>query len=184
MVAIASASTKRGIMMISAPQRTANSITQVSAKTWKNGSAARMRSRPGSVVWNHATACAALADRLAWLSMAPFGVPDVPPVYCSTARSVSGSMATAAGFVRVASRSGSQTCFASRGGRTRSRRFSTRIASPFARGSIGANGQTTIRPISPASSSRAAFGYSEARSSVAMAAISASCACTRNSWSE
>jgi hypothetical protein len=35
----------------------------------------------------HATVCTTLAKMFAWVSIAPFGVPVVPPVYCRTARS-------------------------------------------------------------------------------------------------
>ncbi len=45
--------------------------------------------------------CQALAVRLACVSIAPFGVPVVPPVYCSTATSSRGEIATGVGRVRA-----------------------------------------------------------------------------------
>ena len=54
---IASSSTKRGMMMISAPCARAKFITAVIANTWKNGSAANTRSWPGSRSGAHAAIC-------------------------------------------------------------------------------------------------------------------------------
>ena len=45
---MASSSTKRGMMTISAPCASAKFITAVMANTWKNGSAASTRSCPGT----------------------------------------------------------------------------------------------------------------------------------------
>ena len=56
-----------------------------------------MTSLPGSKSTAQALICAVLAVRFACVSIAPFGVPVVPPVYCSTATSSSGSIAT--GFI-------------------------------------------------------------------------------------
>jgi hypothetical protein len=90
---MASSSTKRGMMTISAPLATAKFITAVMAKTWKNGKAASTRSLPGTRFVAHAAPCWQLVLTLACVSMAPLGVPVVPPVYCSTATSFNGSMA-------------------------------------------------------------------------------------------
>src|ERR1035437_7410582 len=58
---------------------------------WNGGSTARTRSLPGSrtggsprVVSRHWLVA---AERLAWVNMAPFGNPVVPPVYWRTAKS-------------------------------------------------------------------------------------------------
>src|SRR5437667_5918022 len=61
------------------------SMTAVSPYTWKRGIAPRTRSGPCAPVTNHAAHWAAFATRFRWVSIAPFGVPVVPPVYCRTA---------------------------------------------------------------------------------------------------
>ncbi len=53
----------------------------VMPKTWKNGSADRKTSRPGSTDVNHARICSTLLDRLRCVRTAPFERPVVPPVY-------------------------------------------------------------------------------------------------------
>src|SRR5437773_9549836 len=63
------------------------SITAVRPYTWNSGIAPRTRSEPGDFVANQATVCIAFATRFRWVSIAPFGVPVVPPVYWSTATS-------------------------------------------------------------------------------------------------
>ena len=86
---------KRVCRMTSAPMRMPNTMFKLSAKMWKGGSTARMRSWPNSTTlvspltvsknWLHA------AIRLAWVSIAPLGKPVVPPVYCNTATASRGS---------------------------------------------------------------------------------------------
>ena len=56
-------------------------ITTAMAKTWKSGSTPIMTSRPSSAPGIIIAPCATFALRLAWVSIAPFDVPVVPPVY-------------------------------------------------------------------------------------------------------
>ena len=86
-------SSNSGCMMMAPPIISARFMTTESAKMWKNGSTPIMRSLPSSTPSSHITAWWALAYRLAWDSIAPFGTPVVPPVYCRTARSA-GSIST------------------------------------------------------------------------------------------
>ncbi len=62
--------------------------------TWKNGRIASTRSVPEPMDGSQAAHCCMLMEMLAWVSIAPLGVPVVPPVYCSTAISPAGSMLT------------------------------------------------------------------------------------------
>ncbi len=64
------------------------------AKTWKKGRIPITRSAPISSEVVQSLICWTLMLRLAWVSIAPLGVPVVPPVYCSTAMSRLGSMST------------------------------------------------------------------------------------------
>ncbi len=86
----------RGSITISPPFSTVRLRTQVLAKTWKKGSTPRIRS---SASWSGSIAftCRALAVRFWCVSLAPFGVPVVPPVYWISAMSVCGSIATGSG---------------------------------------------------------------------------------------
>ena len=68
-------------------------ITTDIANTWKKGSTPIMRSRPGSSEGFQSSAWWILAWRFAWVSIAPFGTPVVPPVYWKTATSSRGSIA-------------------------------------------------------------------------------------------
>ena len=55
---------------------------------WYSGSGAMRISQPSlRLAPISALHCNMLATRLRWVSMAPFGDPVVPPVYCSTATS-------------------------------------------------------------------------------------------------
>ena len=54
---------KRGSMTISAPDAIDRFNATVMAKTWKNGSTASARSRPGSMPGNQRTHCSVLAVR-------------------------------------------------------------------------------------------------------------------------
>ena len=76
---------KRGKRTISMPWPMLKFITVVMANTWKRGRTPITRSPSRIVCPRHAITCFTLMERLAWLSMAPLGVPVVPPVYCSTA---------------------------------------------------------------------------------------------------
>ncbi len=67
------------------PLATPKFITVVMAKTWNSGSTPSTRSTTCGGRFRHAFTWATLMAMLAWVSMAPFGVPVVPPVYCSTA---------------------------------------------------------------------------------------------------
>ena len=80
-----SISSKRGKRIISMPWPMLKFITVVMANTWKSGSTPITRSPCRMVCPRHAITCFTLMERLAWVSMAPLGVPVVPPVYCSTA---------------------------------------------------------------------------------------------------
>ena len=74
-----------GSSTISSPTSTLRLRTQVLAKTWNSGSAARMRSALppcGSI----AATCCALILRLAWVRTAPFGVPSPAPWYALIAQ--------------------------------------------------------------------------------------------------
>ena len=55
---------------------------------WKKGVTPRYTSFSVQSLANHAVTCVQLATRLRCVSMAPFEMPVVPPVYCRTARSV------------------------------------------------------------------------------------------------
>ena len=64
---------------------------------WKSGSTQSVRSPPsviagGSVRVAVSMYCAQAAARLAWVSIAPFGRPVVPPVYWMTASVSVGSL--------------------------------------------------------------------------------------------
>src|SRR5437667_454119 len=76
-----------GYRITSPPFTMERSMTAVSPYTWKRGIAPRTRSGPCAPVTNHAAHWAAFATRFRWVSIAPFGVPVVPPVYCRTATS-------------------------------------------------------------------------------------------------
>ena len=65
-------------------------MTPASPPAWNSGRADTTVSSP-SAIWNHVANWMVLATRLACVSMAPFGVPVVPPVYMSNARSACGS---------------------------------------------------------------------------------------------
>src|SRR5581483_10036394 len=62
---------------------------------WKYGITTRYRSAPPYTYagFVHDSFCRMFAQMLRWVSIAPFGVPVVPPVYCSTATSA-GSIVT------------------------------------------------------------------------------------------
>ncbi len=79
-----SMSSNLGTRIISMPWLTPKFITVVMAKTWNRGRMPMTRSFCGPC-GRHALTWATLMERLAWVSMAPLGVPVVPPVYCSTA---------------------------------------------------------------------------------------------------
>ena len=92
----ASSSTKRGMMMISAAMAIAKFITPVIANTWKKGSAAEdALLAVAQVRAPRPSPAGTLMETLAWVSIAPLGVPVVPPVYCRTAISSMGSMSPA-----------------------------------------------------------------------------------------
>ena len=74
-------SSKRGSRIILAPSLMLKFITTAMAKTWKSGSTPTMTSAPSSASGIIIAACATFAVRLAWVSIAPFEVPVVPPVY-------------------------------------------------------------------------------------------------------
>ena len=74
-------SSKRGSRIILAPRRMLKFITTVIAKTWNSGRTPTMISPPSSASGITIVAWAAFAVRLAWVSIAPFDVPVVPPVY-------------------------------------------------------------------------------------------------------
>ena len=87
---------KRGSIAMQPPLSTVRLSTETLAKTWNSGSTPTITSRSpargsSALTWR------ALAVMFWWVSIAPLGVPVVPPVYCSSARSVSGSTATGAG---------------------------------------------------------------------------------------
>src|SRR2546426_10914248 len=76
-----------GCRMTSLPRNVAESKT-VRPYTWNSGTATSTRSgtpRSGT----QRAVCIAFATRLRWVSIAPFGVPVVPPVYWRTATSSS-----------------------------------------------------------------------------------------------
>ena len=73
-----------------APANRGTFITPASPPAWNSGSADTTVSSP-SAIWNHVANWIVFATRLACVSMAPFGVPVVPPVYMSNARSACGS---------------------------------------------------------------------------------------------
>ena len=85
------AASKRGSMTISPPRSTVRFNTQVLANTWNSGNTPMIRSSAsgsGSITFT----CRALADRFWWVSIAPLGVPVVPPVYWISATSPTGSI--------------------------------------------------------------------------------------------
>ena len=89
---------KRGNRMISKPQAMPTFITPVMPKTWNRGRAPTTFSWPGRAPTAQRPTWRVLVWSAAWLSMAPLGSPVVPPVYCSTAMSASGSIATGRGL--------------------------------------------------------------------------------------
>ncbi len=158
---------KRGSMTISPPFASAALSATVIAKMWKNGMTASVRSSPSRRPGFHAFTCRRLAQRLAWVSIAPFGEPVVPPVYCSAARS---SGARGIGFASggLASRWPSSTTRSSpRGTAAMEERRSTRNAMAFAFGSACAKRATTTRftGTPPSRSSPSARGRMGSRSS-------------------
>ena len=66
-------------------------IATENPKTWNSGRTASVTSLPATASVSHTRFMYALLTRLAWVSIAPLEMPAVPPVYCSTARSFSGS---------------------------------------------------------------------------------------------
>ena len=99
---IASPSSNLGTSTSREARCTPKFITTVMPKTWKNGRIAITVSVPlpnGPAQW---LTCCTLMPTLAWVSIAPLGVPVVPPVYCSTARSRAGSMVAGAGLPSLA----------------------------------------------------------------------------------
>ena len=152
MVRITEVSSNRGSMIISCPPSTAASRTVVIAKTWKNGSTASTRSCPGFTSLNQRRICTVFAYRLAWVSIAPFGVPVVPPVYCSTAMSSCGSIVTGCNGSVHAANSGSRMCRASCGTSASSLRRNSRNSMRLPAGIISANGQTMMRCNTPRAS--------------------------------
>ena len=85
---------KRGSRISSDPVAMPRFIAAVMANTWKKGITHSIRSPFGSTSPIHNRTCSVLAVTLAWVSIAPFGIPVVPPVYCSNAMSCSGSIST------------------------------------------------------------------------------------------
>ena len=90
-----SALTSRGLgmRMLQPPRCSPSSMLVVKLKMWYSGSEhTTVKDAPGgswrSAGWFHVAHCRMLATRLACESMTPLDTPVVPPVYCSTARSV------------------------------------------------------------------------------------------------
>lgn len=90
---------KRSMSSRVAPANRGTFITPASPPAWNSGSADTTVSSP-SAIWNHVANWIVFATRLACVSMAPFGVPVVPPVYMSNAGSACGSPVTAHGGAR------------------------------------------------------------------------------------
>ena len=78
---------KRGKTMIMAPWDMGQLRQAVSPKECVKGSSPIRRSPPNRTWGSQAVIWATLAMRLPWVNLAALGVPVVPPVYCSTARS-------------------------------------------------------------------------------------------------
>src|SRR5262245_47183001 len=83
----------RGTRSISAPTDSDQFITQVMAKAWNKGRMPTALTAASGQSLNHKVTCCALMSTLAWLSAAPLATPVVPPVYCSSARVLTGSIA-------------------------------------------------------------------------------------------
>ena len=86
---ITASSSNFGCRMISEPPAMPKFMITVSAYIWKSGSTASTFSVPstrtGSSPCCMALSCWHAAIRFLWVSIAPFGNPVVPPVYCRTA---------------------------------------------------------------------------------------------------
>ena len=116
--------------------------------------------------------------------MAPLGVPVVPPVYCSTATSLKGSILTGAGLSEPVTTSASST-MRSRAGEVRGRaRFldlNRRNSVALTGGSKGANEHTMARASTFDCSSASTLSNSTLRSSVTMISVSLSLTCAESS---
>ena len=77
----------RGSTMIEAPWDMGQLRQAVSPKEWEKGSRPMRRSAPYRTWGSQALIWATLAMRLPWVNLAALGMPVVPPVYSSTARS-------------------------------------------------------------------------------------------------
>ena len=148
------------------------------ANTWKNGRMPRMRSSPVRVRLRvQAIDCCTLMVRFACVSMAALGVPVVPPVYCSTAISLSGSMATGANLPSLSSSVLSNTTLPATGDaatRARSRPLNNLNSTDLAAGSSAGNDATTARFRTPFSRRAPTLSNSTFRSSVTISSVSLS----------
>ena len=81
----------------------------VSPYTWKKGATLRNRSSPSLRSVSQLRIWVKLATRFRWVSIAPFGTPVVPPVYCSTARSSGATFTPGGRGDALRSRTGSRS---------------------------------------------------------------------------
>jgi hypothetical protein len=68
----------RGAITVEPPAASGETTLTMIPLTWNNGNTSRQRS--AGVISNQSTIIAAVATRLAWSSITPFGRPVVPPV--------------------------------------------------------------------------------------------------------
>ena len=170
---------KRGSITIRPPFTTVRFNTQVLAKTWNSGNAPSTLSGSFGSKGSIMSTWIALLARLAWLSIAPLGVPVVPPVYCSSARSSverSGrppvSRPSQSLHRPTSDREGTEaTCL----------RPSVRSARLFHFGSASANRVTTSVSSEDRSSTSTAVGSSIGESSVTRRRVPESSTCAASS---
>ena len=165
---------KRGSSTSSAPISMPMFITTVMAKTWNRGSTPMMRSSPSFVSGSHMATWRALAAMLAWVSMAPMGMPVVPPVYCRTAMSSRGEMSAGWKSPSLSVSSAKATCSPSSGSsamRPRPRNLNRLL---LANGSASAMEQTTTRSSDVRPSDVLTLGRVSFRSMVTMIRVSES----------
>ena len=133
-------------------------MTPVMPKTWNSGSTASTRSGPVPTVSAQDLICAVLAVMLAWVRSAAFGEPVVPPVYCMTAMSRSGSTATAAGMPSLSISLLNRVWAASFGVTATSRRLNSMNNARLVKGRARPMPQTTSFSRQVSSSRRATLG--------------------------
>src|SRR5699024_6665467 len=89
-----SAASNFGKRIILLPNIIDKFITVVIPYTWKKGRTPSIVSLFFSNLYTQDVHISTLETKLKWVSITPFGLPVVPPVYCNKAKSSSGSTST------------------------------------------------------------------------------------------